>query len=93
MTVGILRVTLFVPNSNSLKEKRRVILSLRDLLRNKFNISLSEIDCQDKWQKSVFAIACVGTKRTFVDSALAKIIDFIRDFNHVELIDYEMEMI
>jgi uncharacterized protein YlxP (DUF503 family) len=93
MTVGILKLALFIPNSSSLKEKRRVILRLRDLLKNRFNISLSEIDYQDKWQRSVFAIACVGTQRSFVDKSLAKIVDFVRDFNQVELIDYEVEMI
>ncbi|MDP2939383.1 MAG: DUF503 domain-containing protein [Candidatus Omnitrophota bacterium] len=93
MTVGILKIALFIPSSNSLKEKRRVMLSLCDLLRNRFNISLAQIDAQDKWQRSVVAIACVATKRPFVDRAISKIIDFIRDFNQVELIDYEVELI
>ncbi len=88
-----MKVSFLVVNSNSLKAKRRILLSLRDLLRRKFNISLSEIGCQDKWQRSVFAIACLGTNRSFVDRAVAKIVDFIRDFNGIELLDYEVEMI
>lgn len=93
MTVGILKIILFIPNSNSLKEKRRVLLSLRDLLRKRFNISLSEIESQDKWQRAVFAVACVASKRSFVDRTVSKVVDFIENFHQVELVNYEVELI
>jgi len=93
MTVGILKVVLRIPESNSLKEKRRVLLRLRDLLKNRLNISWAEIAEQDKWQKSVLAIVSVGTERSMVDKGLAKVVDFVREFNPVELLDYEVELI
>jgi len=93
MTVGILKVALHIPESSSLKDKRRVLLSLRDLLKNRFNISLAEVDEQDKWQKAILAIVSVGTERVMVDKDLAKIVDFIREFNRAELLDYEVELI
>ena len=93
MTVGLLKVALHIPDCNSLKEKRRVLLSLRDLLKNRFNISLAEVEGQDKWQRTILAIASVGTERLMVDKGLAKIVDFIREFKRVELLDYQVELL
>lgn len=48
MTIGLLKVALYIPGCTSLKEKRQVLLSLRDLLKNRFNIALAEVKDQDK---------------------------------------------
>ena len=93
MTVGILKIALHIPGCNSLKGKRQVLLSLRDLLRRRFNISLAEVDSQDKWQRAVLAIATVASERVIVDRGLAKVVDFIREFKGVELLDYEVELL
>jgi len=93
MTLGLLQIIIRIPNSNSLKEKRMVLRSLKDKLRNKYNISLAEIDSHDKWQKSVLAVAKVDKERVMVDRAFGNIVDFIKDFNGVELIDYQTELL
>jgi uncharacterized protein YlxP (DUF503 family) len=92
MTLGLLQIIIRIPNSNSLKEKRMVLRSLKDKLRNKYNISLAEIDSHDKWQKSVLAIAKVDKERVMVDRAFCNIVDFIKDFNGIELVDYQTEL-
>lgn len=86
-------MALHIPDCNSLKEKRRVLLSLRDLLKNRFNISLVEVEGQDKWQRTMLAIVSVGTERNMVDKGLAKIVDFVREFKRVELLDYQVELL
>lgn len=91
MTVGLLKMALLLPASNSLKEKRRVFLCLRDLLKNRFNISLAEVDEQDKWQKMVLAVVAVGTEHHAVDRSLAKVVDLVKEFNGAELLDYKLE--
>lgn len=93
MTVGILRIILRIPESSSLKDKRRVLLRLKDMIRKKYNVSLSEIGDKDKWQKVELAIAHVGDVRAQVDRSLAKVVDFISSFNSIEIIDYEMELL
>ena len=93
MTLGLLQIIIRIPNSNSLKEKRMVLRSLKDKLRNKYNISLAEIDSHDKWQKSVLAVAKVDKERVMVDRAFGNIVDFIKDFNGVELVDYQTELL
>ena len=61
MTIGILRFSLFIHDSNSLKEKRMVLHSLKAKLRNNFNIALTQIEDEDKWQKAT--LAAVGIER------------------------------
>ncbi len=56
MTVGILKVVLFIQDSNSLKAKRMVLHSLKVRLRNNFNVAVTQIDHEDKWQKAALAI-------------------------------------
>ena len=62
MVVGVCTVELFIPESQSLKDKRQVLHSLKDRLRGKFNLSVAEVDGQDLWQKAVLGMACVANE-------------------------------
>ena len=93
MVVAILRVVLFISNSNSLKTKRMVLHSLKTRLRNKFNIAISEVGDEDKWQKSTLAIASVQKERRNTDRQFSHIINFIENFHQASIVDYEMEII
>lgn len=93
MTIGFLKVDLFIYNSNSLKEKRMVLHSLKARLRNNFNVAVTQIDDQDKWQKAALAIAGVEKDRKHMDSVLCRIIDFIENSGGVDLINHEMELL
>ncbi|MBM3248271.1 MAG: DUF503 domain-containing protein [Candidatus Omnitrophica bacterium] len=92
MTIGLLQLIIKIPGSNSLKEKRRVLHSLRDKLRDKYNISITEIEDQDKWQKSTLAIAKVDQERKMIDTSFGNIVDYIRNSNSVEILDYQIEL-
>jgi len=93
MTVGILKIVLFIHESNSLKAKRIVLHSLKARLRNSFNVAVTQIDDQDKWQKTTLAVVGVEKDRQKMNSTLSGIVNFIEKFNSVGLIDYEMELI
>lgn len=92
MVVGILRIKLHIPESNSLKRKRMVLKSIKQRVRNSFNVSVAELDYQDKWQLTLLAFACIGAHSRLVNSTLSKIVDFIENFRDIVLLDYEMEM-
>ena len=77
MKIGVLRIEIHIAGARSLKEKRRVLRSLKDRLFNEFNVSVAEVDEQDKWQLAVLGIATVGTDRRFVESVLDKVLEFI----------------
>lgn len=71
MTVGILRLAIFIENSHSLKEKRMVLHSLKARLRNSFNVAIAQIGDEDKWQKATLAIVGVEKDKKNMNSALS----------------------
>ena len=75
-----------------MKTKRKAIKSLKDRLRNKFNVSVSEVDNHDKWQIADIAVANVTTDKAHANSILSKILNFIDDFNDVDIIDHQVEL-
>src|SRR5579872_987439 len=90
--VGTLKLRLVLRESHSLKDKRRVIKSLKDTLSNKFNISVAETDEQDVWQTAEIGIAAVGGDGSFVQSVLTSVVNYVRFFGGVELVDAQQEL-
>ena len=92
MHIGICTLHLRLLEGRSLKEKRRVVKSIKDRVRNKFNVSIAEIDKLDKWQWATLGLACVSNDARFTNSMLSNVVDFIERIHIVELIDYEIEI-
>lgn len=93
MFVGICTVELFIPDSGSLKGKRQVIKSIKDRIRQNYNVSVAEIDGHDLWQKVILGIACVGVEKRYMNGVLDKIIDLLQGNHSVELLKYNIEFI
>jgi uncharacterized protein len=93
MVIGIMRLTLFLPENHSLKGKRQVLRAIKDRVRNKFNVSIAESDSHDMWQRAELGIAQVGSDRAFVDSALREVVNFIDSLGLVPLGDEQLEII
>lgn len=93
MTIGVLIVHLHLPNSGSLKAKRQVILSLKARLRNKFNISVSEIGLLDSLKESQIGISCISNSARYIDRELSYIVERIKSNPSVEIINYSTEKI
>ncbi|MEJ2635670.1 MAG: DUF503 domain-containing protein [Calditrichia bacterium] len=89
--IGLLTAEIFIPSANSLKEKRMVVKGLKDKIHNKFNVSVSEVDYQDKWQRALLGIAQVGNDYGFIEKNLNKIFNLIESNNNVEIIDHSFE--
>jgi len=70
-----------------------VLHSLKAKLRNNFNVSIAQIDDEDKWQRATLAVAGVERDRRNMNSTLSDVVNFIEKFNSINLIDYEMELI
>ncbi len=87
MLVKLLTVDLLIPGSSSLKEKRFVLKSLKERLRSRFNVSVAEVDYQDKWQRTMIAVAIVGSDRESVDGTCAQVRRFVEGDHRVELSD------
>jgi uncharacterized protein YlxP (DUF503 family) len=90
MTVGLARLTLFLPEVHSLKEKRMVLRRVKDRSRQKFNLAIAEVGENDIWQRALIGVAVIGSGRRFVESALDEVVRFIR--SEVEVADVEREI-
>lgn len=93
MIIAVLNLTLRIPGNDSLKGKRRVLKSLKDRLRNVFNIAISEIGYLDHWTLSEIGIASIGKDRSRVESIISKTIEFVRLERNIEVIDEKVQII
>ncbi len=71
MVVGVRSWELALAGCQSLKDKRRVLKSLKDRLHNRFNVSAAEVDHQDSWQRAALACSVVSTERRHAEEVLA----------------------
>jgi len=92
MFVGVSQIEFFIPESGSLKSKRFVLKSIKTKIRNKFNVSVAEVENNDKWQRSTFGVAIVSNDKKIIDSTLNQILNLIEDDGRVEVIDYGTEI-
>ncbi len=93
LVIGVLKLSLYIPESGSLKGKRKVIKSLKDRLRSQFNVSVSEVDKQDLWQRADVAVVIVSPDRVHVDRVLQTILGKVESWRLAEVIEVEMEII
>jgi len=92
MVIGSLSLKLAVFESTSLKDKRRVIKSLKDRLAGRFNVSVAEVGSLDHRQQAELGVALVANDSQFVESCLGKIVDYVRLDRSASLVDYELEV-
>ncbi len=93
MRIGALRVSFMIFDANSLKQKRRVMRSVKDRLMNKFNVSVAEVGSNEKWQIGELGIATVGNEKRFVNSVMTKVEDFLETFPSIRVIEADMEIL
>ena len=91
MVVGVLKFQVSIFEARSLKDKRRVIKSLKDRIGNKYNVSIAEVGYNDVIRTSILAVATVANEKRFVESSLSVIVDFVRQIPQLTLVDYSME--
>ena len=92
MHVGVCKVKLRIPENQSLKGKRRVIGSLCSRIRNKFNVSIAEVDDNDAWQMATLGITCVSNSVRHSDDVLGEVVSYIEGTrDDVEMIGVEQE--
>ena len=92
MVVGTLRVELHLHDNQSLKGKRKVVRSMVDKVKHKFNAAVAEIGSNDKWQKIELGISTVGNDRRHIDSSLNNILLYLESLYLAEIVDSETEI-
>lgn len=93
MTIGLLTLDLSVPGSRSLKDKRRVVKSLKEKLRNRYNCSVSEVgDNKDHWVYCRLAVCVVGDDSRFVNTQLNEIAHYAENNANAVVTGVNIEM-
>jgi len=94
MIVGTARITLYLPENYSLKDKRQDLRSLLARVINQFHVTAAEVGAQDTWQSAVIGVAYVSSDARHADEVLAKVVSFIEsNLPEGGLEDYEIELI
>jgi uncharacterized protein len=93
MHVGILQIEIAITDAMSLKDKRRVVLSLKDRIAHGHNVSIAEVGALDEHRRSIIGMAMVSNERAYVEGALSKLVDFVKMIPQVSLIDYKIELL
>ncbi len=92
MIIGVLSLEFRLHGNRSLKGKRKISLSLKQKLRNKFNLSVSEVEAQDSHERLVLAAVTVANETRKVESRLSKALAMIEAMSPVELVHCETEI-
>ena len=92
MIIGSFRVRLLLGEARSLKDKRQVVQSIKDRLRNAFNVSVAEVEALDNRQVAVLGFAVVSNDGQHAREQLNSIVNALRAHPVAEFIDHEMEV-
>ncbi len=94
MNVGVCKVSLRLPENQSLKGKRRVLKSITTRVASKFNVAIAEVDNEGQWQLATLGICCVSNNARHTNEVLSRVVDFIVNSHFdVEILDYEIEIV
>jgi len=77
VVVGVRTWELHLAGCQSLKDKRRVVRSLKDRLHDRFNVSVAEVDHQDAWQRAALAASVVSTERRHAEEVLGSCVRLV----------------
>lgn len=93
MVVGVLQVEIGVPEALSLKDKRRVVKSLKDRIAHAHNVSVAEVGALDEHRRAILGIAMVANDGRYVEGGLSKVVDLIRTETRADLMDYQIDLL
>lgn len=90
MIIGLLSVEIFLPFSHSLKEKRRILKSLKDRIR-RHNVAVAELDYQDKWQRAVIGVVTLNSRKAVVEAMLDKILSEAETHGESQILSHRIQ--
>jgi len=93
MLVGTCEIQLWFPESQSLKEKRFVMKSLKDRIRARFNVSVAEVDGHGLWQRGALGVAVASTEAGHIHRIISEVVRFVEGDGRVQVLDYRVEVL
>jgi uncharacterized protein len=92
MIVAAACITLIIPENDSLKGKRKVVKSLIEKVRHKFEAAVAEVGDNDLWQKARIGVALVGNDSQLLNTRLSQIMKYMENQHLAEIIDAQVEL-
>ena len=93
MVIAVLRVEFYIHGATSLKDKRMVIRGIKDRVSKKFNVSIAELDYQDKWQRAQIGIVQVGSDYGYVEKTMNSIFNILDSNDFAEIVEHSLEFL
>ncbi|UCG92430.1 MAG: DUF503 domain-containing protein [candidate division WOR-3 bacterium] len=91
--IGRCEFDLHIENCRSLKDKRRVVSSLKEKLRNRYNVSVCEYGDLSLWQRTQLGVVMCGNDQTDLDSRMKALLSYLNKIHSVSLLDYSFQII
>lgn len=92
MYVGIGALDIYIEHARSLKDKRQVVKKILDQVKNKFPVSIAEVDAQDLWQRAVLGFTMVSSSAMFIEEIFVKVEEFIDNLHICQILDIKKEI-
>jgi hypothetical protein len=92
MIIGVCTIDLYLAESGSLKSKRQILRAIKDRIQRAFNVSVSEVDHHDLWQRATLGVAIVSTDVRFTNRVLNKVVDLVGKEPRAEILQWSLEM-
>lgn len=93
MKIGILQFELEVPDSRSLKDKRRVVKSLKDRLHREHMVSVAEVGALEVWNRAMMGLSCVSADGAYLRSVMSRIVDKLGALPDATLVAYTTDVL
>ncbi len=93
MVVGTMKIIFHLHDNRSLKGKRKVVRSMVDKVKHKFNVSIAEVGSNDKWQRIELGVSAVGNDRRHIDTSLDNVLSYMESLYLAEIVDTRIEII
>lgn len=91
MPVGVLTLEIQIPYSHSLKEKRAVLLKVRDRLRGRFNVAFAELDHQGVWQRATLGIVSISDSQKYLEAMFQQVLAETENILGEDVADHHLE--
>jgi len=92
MFVGVVRIELHLPAATSLKDKRAVVRSLKERIRQRVHAAVAEVDHQDLWQRAALGVAVVSGEHRQVSEMLQAVRHLVEGTHGAELLDWQEQV-
>jgi uncharacterized protein len=93
MLIGILQLELSLGDAANLRDKRKILRSLKDRWHHHHNVSVAEVDHLDSPQRALMGVVMAGNDARELESSLAKLVEHVKRERYAELLDFQIEVV